>query len=145
VSVEKRLIYLRADAKRAHEALKNGEWWNGREWRPDGSFPRTQKEAAAYRSAHDRLAEIIDAMIGGDDQGWRRFDQSAGARKKRDPRKDEAQRAWVLLVNVYTKERLLAARSYGTYSRTLNRSGFRTRGNRLWTSEGVRSLIRRHK
>lgn len=61
----KRLSELERRSKRAVQALKAGEWWDGKRWRPKGIRPRTAAEGKAYRTPHDVLAEVTSAALGG--------------------------------------------------------------------------------
>jgi hypothetical protein len=150
-----RLSHWRRHEARAHKALSTGEWWNGSQWRPHSALPRSQKEAAAYRTAHDRLAEILDAMVGGDDETRlakaSRFGQSANALRKRDARKNESKDAWAtllayasllnvdLITTPLTKQLILGCVA------ELKRGRFRTRHGSAWDYEGVKSFLRRRR
>jgi hypothetical protein len=145
---KQRLIYLRAAAKRAHEALKKGEWWDGRKWRVHGSFPGNPKEGAAYRTAHERLGEIFNEMGSGDELA-RRYGQSGAALSKHDPRKGEADEVWLTLVAKFSEAHLLSARlTVGLLTECvseLKRGRYVTRKGAPWTAEGVKSLLRRRR
>lgn len=140
----KRLIYWRAQKQRALLALRTGEWWNGRVWRPHAALPRTRKEADAHRTAHDRLGEILDAMVGGEGDARlrkaRNFRQSANAMRKRDPRKDASRDAWAMLVARFTEARLLT----GPLTKQLLCDCLKELG-KPWELEGVKSFLRRRR
>jgi hypothetical protein len=151
-----RLSHWKLEEDRAHRALHTREWWNGQEWRPARALPRTQKEARAYRSAHDRLGEILHAMIGGSDRTRlkkaARFRQSANALGKRDERKDGpdgSSEAWKTLVEKFTEAHLLtaplSAQLLKDCAEELRRGTYKTRTGKPWTREGVKSFLRRRR
>jgi len=124
-------------------------------WRPHAELPRTHKEAAAHRTAHDRLGEILEEMIGGDEatrlKKAARFRQSGGARRKRDTRTDDSRDAWETLL-AYARAKqidLLAAPLTKTLLTgcvmELTRGRYRTCKGNPWTREGVKSLLRRRR
>ena len=150
----KRRSYWIRHEQRARRALKTGEWWDGRRWRPHGELPRTRAEANRYRSAHDRLDEILAAMVGGDDRAQitkaSRFAQSARALKKNDgERRKDVDYVWDVLKARFGERRLLNNSLGKTLlaecCEELARGHIKTRKREHWTLEGVKSFLRRRR
>jgi hypothetical protein len=66
-------------ADRAHRAVVDGEWWDGKGWRPHSEHPRDAAEGHAYRTAHDVLDEAVQQMTRGRQAGANLFGQSVRA------------------------------------------------------------------
>lgn len=138
-----RLIYWKIKETRAYRALHAREWWDGRKWRAADEIP-TPSQAEQYRTAHDRLGEILEHITDG-----RRFWQSANALMKADPRKEESADAWTTLAARFTSERLLLGSLDKKFlcdcADELRRGRHKKRNGKPWTVDGIKSFIRRQR
>ncbi len=136
---------LEQEQERALLALERLEWWNGREWRPHGTFP-TREESGTYRTAIDRLGDILAQITGTNDwQAFKRFGQAANALRKHDARKDDSHDAWLTL-RARFGSRLdgpITKALLADCAEELKRGRYTTRSGRPWKCEGIKSLLRR--
>lgn len=110
----KRLADWKRQADRAYQAMLDGEWWDGKRWRPGTEFPRNANEGKAYRTPQDVLGEAVYAMVGDGPvngparlRAANRFGQSEKARKGKVTEREKVSRtAWAVLVDAYKLKRL---------------------------------------
>jgi len=111
----------------------------------------TPAVTAYVASDDDAPVQMTEAVAAGQTRAARRFAQSGNAMDKDDERKEEATYAWDVLVAKFGKERLLRGPNDLDLQvecvAELERARFKNEEgmDKDWTTEGVKSLIRRRR